>query len=53
MLIPSLISETEMAFATAVERNAPTKFIIAAINTAVFGLSAPVAIAVALEFAVS
>ena len=51
--IPSLIKETEIALATAVERNAPTKFMMAAIKTAVFGFKAPVAIAVALEFAVS
>ena len=53
MLIPSLIKETEIALATAVERKAPTKFMMAAIRTAVFGFSAPVAIAVALELAVS
>src|SRR5215831_7066326 len=39
--------------ATLSEMNAPTKFRIAAIVTATFGRSAPVAIVVAIEFAVS
>ena len=39
--------------ATLSEMNAPTKFRIAAMVTATFGLSAPVAIVVAIAFAVS
>ena len=43
----------EMVFATSVERNAPTRFRIAAMPTATFGFSAPVAMGVAIAFAVS
>ena len=39
--------------ATSSEMNAPTKFRIAAIVTAIFGCSAPVAIVVAIALAVS
>ena len=43
----------EMVLATSVERNAPTRFSTAASSTATFGLSAPVAMGVAIAFAVS
>ena len=43
----------EIVFATSVERNAPTRFRQAASNTATLGLSAPVAMGVAIAFAVS
>ena len=42
-----------MVAATSTERNAPTKFSIAAMLTAVLGFSAPVAIDVAIAFPVS
>ena len=50
---PSRISPPLMVFATSVLRNAPTRFSTAAISTATFGLSAPVAIGVAMALAVS
>ena len=43
----------EIVLATSIERNAPIRFITAAIATAVRGLSAPVAIGVAIALAVS
>jgi hypothetical protein len=43
----------EIVLATSTERNAPTRFRTPAIVTAVFGESAPVAIEVAIAFAVS
>ena len=43
----------EIVLATSVDRKAPTRFRIAAISTATLGLSAPVAIGVAIAFAVS
>ena len=49
----SLMMPPEMVFATSVERNAPTRFNVPAAITAVFGLSAPVAIDVAMALAVS
>jgi hypothetical protein len=42
-----------MVVATLIERNAPRRFITAAIATATRGLSAPVAIDVAIALAVS
>ncbi len=50
---PSRMIPPEMVFATSVERNAPTRFRDAAIATATFGRSAPVAIGVAMALAVS
>ena len=50
---PSLMSPPEIVWATSVLRNAPTKLRMAAIRTAVFGRSAPVAIGVAIALAVS
>ncbi len=47
------MSETEIAFATSVDRNAPTRFITAAMMTAVRGFNAPVAMGVAIALAVS
>ena len=44
---------SEMVLATSVDRNAPTRFRIAASSTATLGLSAPVAIGVAIALAVS
>ena len=49
----SLMMPPEMVFATSVERNAPTRLSVPAAMTAVLGLSAPVAIEVAMAFAVS
>ena len=49
----SLMMPPEMVFATSVERNAPTTFRTPASATAVLGLSAPVAMEVAMAFAVS
>ena len=43
----------EMVFATSVERNAPIRLSVPAAITAVFGFSAPVAMEVAMAFAVS
>ena len=43
----------EIVFATSVDRNAPTRFSTPEIATATFGFSAPVAIEVAMAFAVS
>jgi hypothetical protein len=43
----------EMALATCTDRNAPTKFNTPASSTATFGRNAPVAIEVAIAFAVS
>jgi hypothetical protein len=43
----------EMVFATSVDRNAPATFSTAAISTATFGLSAPVATEVAIALAES
>ena len=43
----------EMVLATSVDRKAPTRFRIAASSTATLGLSAPVAMGVAIAFAVS
>ena len=50
---PSLMMPPETVLATSVERNAPTRFSTAARATAVFGLMAPVAMGVAIAFAVS
>ena len=50
---PSLIRPPEMVLATSVERKAPTRLSTAAMATATFGLSAPVAIGVAIALAVS
>ncbi len=50
---PSRISPPEMVLATSVLRNAPTRLSTAAIATAVLGLSAPVAMGVAIALAVS
>ena len=50
---PSLMMPPETVLATSVERNAPTRFSTAARATAVFGLMAPVAMGVAMAFAVS
>jgi hypothetical protein len=50
---PSLMRPPEMVLATSVERKAPTRLRIAASSTAVFGLSAPVAMGVAIALAVS
>src|SRR3954468_17835757 len=49
----SLTSPPEIVFATSTDRNAPTRFRQPAIPTATFGRSAPVAIDVAIAFAVS
>ncbi len=49
----SLMMPPEMVLATSVERNAPTKFNVPAAITAVLGFRAPVAIDVAMAFAVS
>ena len=43
----------EIVLATSVDRNAPTRFRIDAISTAILGLSAPVAMGVAIALAVS
>ena len=43
----------EIVFATSVDRKAPTRFRTAAISTATLGLSAPVAMGVAIALAVS
>ena len=50
---PSRISPPEIVLATSVLRNAPTRLSIAASATAVLGLSAPVAMGVAIALAVS
>ncbi len=50
---PSLMMPPEMVMATSVERKAPTRFRIAASPTATFGRNAPVAMGVAIAFAVS
>jgi hypothetical protein len=53
---PIFVSSTrplEIVFATSTDRNAPTRFSTAEIATATRGLRAPVAIDVAIEFAVS
>ena len=50
---PSRMSPPLIVFATSVLRNAPTRFSTAAIATATLGLSAPVAMGVAIAFAVS
>ncbi len=50
---PSLMMPPETVLATSVERNAPTRFSTAAKATAVLGLMAPVAMGVAMAFAVS
>ena len=49
----SLTMPPEMVFATSVDRNAPATFSTAAISTATFGLSAPVATEVAIALAES
>ena len=49
----SLIKPPEMVFATSTDRNAPTRFSVPAAMTAVLGLSAPVAMDVAIALAVS
>ena len=49
----SLMMPPEMVFATSVDKNAPTRLSVPAAITAVFGFSAPVAIEVAMAFAVS
>ena len=49
----SLMMPPEMVLATSVERNAPTRFKVPAAMTAVLGLSAPVAMEVAMALAVS
>ncbi len=43
----------EIVLATSVDRNAPTRLRLAARRTATFGFSAPVAMGVAIAFAVS
>src|SRR5215510_4196388 len=53
VIAPASTIPPAMVAATLSEMNAPTKFRIAAIVTATFGLSAPVAIVVAIAFAVS
>ncbi len=50
---PSRMMPPETVFATSVLRNAPTRFRTAAIATATRGFSAPVAMGVAIAFAVS
>src|SRR4051812_37879234 len=50
---PSWMSPPEMVWATVVDRNAPTRFSTAATATATRGRMAPVAIGVAMAFAVS
>ena len=49
----SSTSPLEIVLATSVDRNAPTTFRTPQISTATFGRSAPVAIEVAIAFAVS
>ena len=49
----SLTMPPEMVLATSVDRNAPATFSTAAISTATFGCSAPVATEVAIAFALS
>ena len=49
----SLMRPPEMVLATSTERKAPTRFKEPAAMTAVLGLSAPVAIEVAMALAVS
>ena len=49
----SLMMPPEMVLATSVERNAPTRLSVPAAMTAVLGLSAPVAMDVAMALAVS
>ena len=49
----SLMSPPEMVWATSVERNAPMRFSVPAAMTAVRGFRAPVAMDVAIAFAVS
>ena len=49
----SLTMPPEMVLATSVDRNAPATFSTAAISTATFGFSAPVATEVAIAFALS
>ena len=49
----SLMMPPEMVFATSVDRNAPIRLSVPAAMTAVFGLSAPVAMEVAMALAVS
>src|SRR5262245_10775564 len=53
VIAPASTIPPAMVAATLSEMNAPTKFRIAAIVTATFGLSAPVAIVVAIALAVS
>ena len=50
---PSRMMPPETVFATSVDRKAPTRLRAAARATAVFGLMAPVAMGVAIAFAVS
>ena len=50
---PSRMSPPEIVLATSVLRNAPTRLSTAAIATATFGFSAPVAMGVAIALAVS
>lgn len=47
----SLIKPPEMVFATSMDKNAPTRFSVPAAMTAVLGLSAPVAMDVAIALA--
>ncbi len=49
----SLTMPPEMVFATSVDRNAPATFSTAAISTATFGFSAPVATEVAIALALN
>lgn len=53
VILASSTSPLEMVLATSVETKAPTRFRTADSPTATFGLSAPVAIEVAIAFAVS
>ncbi len=53
MIASSRMMPPEMVLETSVDRKAPTRFSTAARRTAVLGFSAPVAIGVAMAFAVS
>jgi hypothetical protein len=48
-----LTIQPEIVLATSVDRNAPATFSTAAMSTAAFGFSAPVATEVAIAFALS
>ena len=53
VILVSSTSPLEIVLATSTERKAPTRFSTPAMVTATFGLSAPVAIDVAMALAVS